>query len=163
MRETVDATPFYSDYDLDKVTLPKDVDLIWCGSLVTHLKLHQCEQLFDMLVDALAPNGVAGITWCSRGMDYAHDHVFKTIDDDSMSSIRSQVAESGAGYAPYPWWPNDSYGMTFVTLAWLQKLVYRRNDAFILSFSEKSWHGTQDTLWITKRPMAHWYHWASDD
>lgn len=157
------ATPFYSDYDLDSVTLPGNLDLIWCSSLVTHLKPAQCEQLFHMLIDALAPNGILGITWCSRAMDYTHDHVFKTINEEAMVSIRAQVNASGVGYAPYPGWPNDAYGMTFVTLAWLQNLIYKRPDAYVLSFGEKSWHTTQDTLWMIKRPLSHWYNWDRDD
>jgi len=157
------ATPFYSDYVLEKVTLPSDLDMIWCSSLVTHLKPAQCERLLDMFIDALAPNGILGITWCSRGMDYAHDHVFKTISDEAMASIRSQVSASGVGYAPYPNWPDDAYGMTFVTLGWLQKLIYKRTDAYVLSFGEKAWHATQDALWMIKRPLSHWYNWSRDD
>jgi hypothetical protein len=157
------AKPFYSSHDLGDVKLPTDLDLIWCSSLVTHLKLDRCKQLFNMFIDSLAPNGIAGVTWCGRGMDYAHDHVFKTIDDESMAAIRQQVKDRGAGYAPYPRWPNDEYGMTFVTPAWLQELVYSRGDALILSYSEKNWHGTQDTLWMIKRPLSHWYDWARDD
>lgn len=160
--ERFGALPVYSDRDLSKVTLPRNLDVIWCGSLVTHLPLAQCVQLVDMLIDALAPGGIVGITWCSRGMDYAQRHIFKTINDDAYGEIARQVEAAGFGYAPYPGWPDGAYGMTFVTMRWLGELIARRTDSYVLSFAEKDWHGAQDVLWLVKRPLSHWYHWHLD-
>ena len=158
--ERFGAIPVLSKVDLSAVELPEAIDLIWCGSLMTHLPEAACVTLFHRLIDALAPGGIAGITVCSRAMDFAQRHIFKTIPDSAYERIDAQWRTTGFGYGDYP--GTQGYGMTFMDLRWVLKLLESRQDAYLLSYSEKAWHGAQDALWMVKRPLSHWYDWAKD-
>jgi SAM-dependent methyltransferase len=149
-----------SQTDLTVVDLPQELDLIWCGSLATHLPEGSCLVLITRLIDALAPGGIAGITVCSRSMEYAQRRIFKTIPDSNYERIEAQLHATGFGYGDYP--GSKGYGMTFVDLRWIQKILNLRTDAYLLSYSEKAWHGAQDVAWIVKRPLSYWYDWAKD-
>src|SRR5579863_3695965 len=50
------AKPFYSGPDLSSVSLPRKFDLIWCGSLASHLPESQCKALFRLLLSNLEDN-----------------------------------------------------------------------------------------------------------
>jgi trans-aconitate methyltransferase len=158
--ERFNALPIISQVNLAAVDLPQSLDLIWCGSLATHLPEANCLLLFKRLIDALAPGGVAGITVCARGMDYAQKHIFKTIADAQYERIEKQWVQTGFGYGDYP--GAQGYGMTFVDLRWIQKIMDQRTDAYLLNYSEKGWHGGQDIVWIVKRSLSYWYDWAKD-
>lgn len=158
--ERFGALPVPSQVDLQAVDIPPSLDLIWCGSLATHLSEASCLTLVKRLIDALAPGGIAGITVCSRGMDFAQKHIFKTIPDASYQRIEAQWRETGFGYEDYP--GAQGYGMTFVDLRWIQKILDARTDAYLLSYAEKAWHGGQDVVWVVKRPLSYWYDWAKD-
>ncbi len=158
--ERFGAIPVLSQPDLDAVELPSDLDLVWCGSLATHLPEAACRALFRRLVDCLAPGGLAGITVCSRGMEWAHKNSFKTISDERYAAIEGRRRETGFGYADYP--GNVGYGMTFVDMRWIREVIEARDDAHLLCYQEKGWHGTQDPVWIIKRPLSHCYDWGQD-
>jgi trans-aconitate methyltransferase len=158
--ERFGALPVASAVDLERVALPQSLDLVWCGSLVTHLPEASGLVLIRRLLDALAPGGLAGITVCARGMDWAQRRIFKTIPDAQYERIEAQRRQSGFGYADYP--GQQGYGMAFVDLRWVQKILDLRADAYLLSYAEKAWHGSQDVAWIVKRSLDYWYDWAKD-
>lgn len=158
--ERFGALPVQSRADLATVDLPGDLDLVWCGSLITHLPEEASLTVCRRLVDSLAPGGVAGITVCSRGMAWAQRNLFLTIDDQRYAGIAEAVEKVGFGYADYP--GADGYGMTYVDLRWIRKVVESRTDACLLSYGEKGWHDSQDVVWIIKRPLSAWYDWGRD-
>lgn len=158
--ERFGAIPVQSQVDLTQVELPTELDLVWCGSLITHLPEEECLTVCRRLVDSLAPGGIAGITVCSRGMAWAQQNLFPTIDDDRFAGIAEAVRDQGFGYADYP--GAAAYGMTFVDLRWVRKVVESRTDACLLSYAEKGWHDSQDVVWLIKRPLSAWYHWGQD-
>jgi SAM-dependent methyltransferase len=162
--ERFGARPFYSEPDLATVMLPRQFDLIWCGSLATHLPEQQCKTLFALLLGALQPDGILCITTCGRGMRWAHENSFKTIDDAGYEKILSDLAESPFGFAPYhynygSYSESESYGMAFINLEWIEKNVLT-DGIQILQMREKAWHGAQDVWCFIKRPVSAWYDWA---
>jgi SAM-dependent methyltransferase len=158
--ERFGALPVASAVDLEAVDLPQSLDLVWCGSLVTHLPEASSLVLIRRLIDALAPGGIAGITVCARGMDRAQRRIFKTIPDAQYERIDARRRLGGFGYDDYP--GQLGYGMAFVDLRWVQKILDLRTDAYLLSYAEKAWHGSQDVAWIVKRSLDDWYDWAKD-
>jgi SAM-dependent methyltransferase len=55
------ATPLRSTASLDRMALGRH-DLIWCGSLLTHIDEQRVEQLLRSFAGALVPGGVAVVT-----------------------------------------------------------------------------------------------------
>jgi hypothetical protein len=158
------AKPFYSSPDLSAVSLPRKYDLIWCGSLATHLPEPQCKLLFDMLLASLEKDGILCITTCGRGMQYAHENIFSTIDEPAYTKICAELKERSFGFAPYGYCygsydSSERYGMAFLYPSWIEKNVL--NPAIqVLMMREKAWHGAQDIWCLINRPVSSWYDWA---
>lgn len=155
---------FYSEPDLAAVVLPRQFDLIWCGSLATHLPEQECKTLFTLLLSGLKPNGILCITTCGRGMRWAHENSFKTIDDAGYEKICRDLTDSPFGFAPYHYRYSsysepERYGMAFINLEWVQRNVLT-DGIQILHLREKGWHGAQDVWCFINRPVSAWYDWA---
>lgn len=158
------AKPFYSSPDLSTVTFPRKFDLIWCGSLASHLPEDQCKALFKLLIDALEDDGILCITTCGTGMQYAHEHIFKTIHEDGYEKIRQELKTSDFGFAPYSYRygqydKDESYGMAFLYPSWIQRNILN-SEIQVLHYREKAWHGAQDMWCLIKRPVSAWYNWS---
>lgn len=158
------AKGFYSSPNLLKVSLPRKFDLIWCGSLASHLPETQCKALFKLLLDHLEENGILCITTCGRGMQQAHENVFRTIHDDGYQKICAGLRKRSFGYAPYSYRYGqydsaDSYGMAFLYPSWMQKYILSPA-VQVLQLREKGWHGAQDVWCLIKRPLSAWYDWG---
>lgn len=59
---TFGATPVYSDDDPARIEIEGPFDLIWCGSLLTHLDHRRWTGLLDLFESLLAPEGVLVFT-----------------------------------------------------------------------------------------------------
>jgi hypothetical protein len=158
------AKPFYSSPDLSTVTLPRKFDLIWCGSLASHLPEEQCKALFALLLGSLEDNGILCISTCGRGMQWAHENVFKTIDEPAYQRICAELNQHSFGFAPYSYiYPqyasNENYGMAFLYPAWMEENVLTPAIQ-VLQLREKGWHGAQDVWSLINRPISSWYNWA---
>jgi SAM-dependent methyltransferase len=158
------ARPFYSRPDLAQVRFPRKFDLVWCGSLASHLPEEQCLALFRLLLGALEPDGILCITTCGRGMQWAHENMFRTIHDEGYEQIRQGLARRGFGFAPYgsPYGTYDTaerYGMAFLYPEWVQKHVFGP-EFQLVHLREKGWHGQQDLWCFINRPLSSWYDWS---
>ena len=61
--KTFQGTPVYSQPDLTKVDLPSDLDVIWVGSLFTHLDAERTLAWLRHLFGALRPHGILVATF----------------------------------------------------------------------------------------------------
>lgn len=149
------AKQLVSKLDLKQVEMPRKFDLIWCGSLATHIDQPRVIELLDLLTGGLSEGGMLGITTCGRPAIWTQLNMFKFIDDALFNSAVRQFEISGFGYANYP--GTSTYGMTWISPTWMYKYLENREDITLVSFAEKGWHGTQDVYFIMKRPLSHWY------
>jgi len=60
------ATPVYSHEDIWRVSLDQCFDLIWCGSLFTHLDAPQLPDFLGFFAEHLSPDGVLVFTTHGR-------------------------------------------------------------------------------------------------
>jgi SAM-dependent methyltransferase len=119
--ETFGAKPVYSSENPDDLELG-DFDLIWCGSLVTHLK--DWDSVLRLFERSLVHRGILVLT--TAGRSYGPDS-YEEYDEDVK-------AELGI----------ESYGTTVTSLA----TAIRRIEPFnfrILYATEEAWHG-QDVI-----------------
>lgn len=124
-----------------ELELPRRYDLIWCGSLLTHLDAEDGGALMALFERALAPGGVA---------------VFTTVGDFGAARIRRgettyhlpreralAVAEAyereGFGYADYD--GSERYGVTLTSREWVRA---RAGGLEELWFKPRGWDAHQD-------------------
>jgi SAM-dependent methyltransferase len=112
------AVPVRSSPDFDGVDLGEPFELIWCGSLATHLDGPSIGALLRLFSRHLAPDGVAVVTthgdraaerMRGREMDYA-------LADPELEGLLRDHADGGFSYRDYPW--VDGYGLSLCSRAW---------------------------------------------
>jgi SAM-dependent methyltransferase len=117
------AQPAYSIEDLASLRLEGRFDLIWCGSLITHLDSGRIRGLLDMFSRHLGPTGVLVVT--SHGDRAAQRmrcaEMNYLLDDRGLARVLRDYEACGFGYADYP--GSDAYGVSLTSADWLRETV----------------------------------------
>ena len=146
-REAFSARTWISGTDIDLLQAPGKYDLIWLGSVATHLS---SEKVVRMLDKALSWTSAMGLVLISFHGAYAlsrqESGEFRYIDDASWSSIKTSYHDTGFGYADYRDQPG--YGISLTKLSWIAELIESRSDVRLVALAEKAWDGHHDILAI---------------
>lgn len=138
---TFDAIPVYSQPDLPRLALPGGYDLIFCGSLVTHLPEAVTRQTLRFLLEQLAANGILLFTTHGRYSFTAQDHRPYT-DPERFARIRKGWDGRGYGFAAYA--DSEEYGVSLARPSWVIAELERYTEARILFYREMGWDDHQD-------------------
>lgn len=142
--EKFGATGWLSSDELSTVNAPRKYNLIWCGSLVTHITAKETTLLLEKFQEWLNPSGIAVVT--SHGRQFVRNLTAGTVqyfaNDESVPAILSDLAHNGYGFVPHP---GQSYGISSSTLEWLIRSV-RDLGARVITVSENAWDGHQDVI-----------------
>lgn len=130
-------------------------DLIFVGSLVTHVGVNQYGQAIRWFIDALAPDGL--LVFTTHGRRTVHLFGTTFASGEWQESMRN-YADIGFGYRPYdPAMPPDgpqSYGTSLSAPSWVTRLVEQEPGVRILTIAEGAWANNQDVVVLRKRPIA---------
>jgi SAM-dependent methyltransferase len=129
------ATAAYSHSEPEQVKLPGPFDLIWCGSLFTHLG--RWDGFLRLLASASKPDGLLVFTTAGR-------HVIELMKagdhgriEDPEGLIRD-YEETGFGYRPYP---GEGLGLARSSPAWICRLLEERfPELRLVFFGERAWN-----------------------
>ncbi len=146
--------------DLAAAEIPGALDVVWCGSLATHISADRSAQLLHRFADALAPGGVAFVTFHGRMYPRAIVDIDRNVvAQPDLDSIVRECARTGYGYRPYrtPEFERQGYGVSLTSPGWVFERLHERDDVTILFYREKGWHEHQDVVAILKRPLTSWY------
>jgi SAM-dependent methyltransferase len=147
---TFGAVPVYSEVEPAAIPLTEQFELIWCGSLLTHVDRRRYAAFVDWFVDRLAPEGLLVFTNHGRwSLDYHRTYPY--IDEDRFQAIAAEVASDGFGYRDYPHQPE--YGIWIAVPSGVVRLVERRRDATLLAYHERGWGHHQDVVVLWKKPI----------
>jgi SAM-dependent methyltransferase len=141
--------PLYSHPDLRQVHFPQDYDLIFVGSLLTHVHPARGLEMLDALVAALRPGGQLIFSTqgrsCLEHLSWYGEHFAR-----AEPSFRQQFAASGAAYVPYR--RKREYGITLHSREQLTDDIRRRflDRVSLLRFAERGWDSHQD-VWTYQR------------
>jgi SAM-dependent methyltransferase len=133
-------------------TIPeRHYDLIWLGSVFTHLPSAVTKRLLNTLTKALRPLGVMIFTTGGRlGAAHLRGHLERKTDqlyssynmnDDEIESILSDLDDNDYGYADYH--NQKGYGSALVKSGWIQKQMSKYN-VIQLNAQEMAWDTHQD-------------------
>lgn len=147
--ETFGATGWLSADDLSSVQAPRSFDLIWCGSLVTHLSAGDSRMLLRKFHDWLNTGGICVVTTHGRQtIDFMLNRAFGYFTRErATEEILAQLGVKGYGYIPHP---GQSWGVSVNTVEWLVRAVSEL-DARLVTIAENAWDNHQDVLAFQKR------------
>lgn len=150
---TFGAIPIYSQEDLSEIPLERDAyDLIWVGSLFTHIDVSGWKKLLSKLAFSLRDSGLLVFTTHGR-YSYRQLMGIEDFNDYSLpywriTRIVYGYEKSGFGYADYEGAQN--YGISLSEPQWVLSMIDKENSLRCVYFSECSWHGVQDTYACVK-------------
>jgi predicted O-methyltransferase YrrM/SAM-dependent methyltransferase len=111
-----------SSADLASLDLPGPFDLIWCGSLVTHLDEEKTAALLALFARSLAPDAVAVVTThgalVAERLREGGAEAYQ-LGADAARSVVAAYDATGFGYADYAWSPG--YGISISSPDWVAK------------------------------------------
>jgi trans-aconitate methyltransferase len=173
--ERLHAVPVISKEDPRDITLEGEFDLIWCGSLMTHLEAHRWIAFIDLFRQHLSPDGVmvltvngpnaADLLRLASLRDPAAKIAMSLPSDVGMARINTArsyfplparskdamlrgYAESGFGYARYD--GDLDYGLSVSSPTWVCGLIERFRDLRLVQYIEHGWD-EQDLVACARR------------
>lgn len=142
------CTAWRSSDDLDAVSAPRSYDLIWSGSLLTHLSERASILFMRKFAQWLTPGGVAVFTTHGRkAAENMRSGIAKYIPPEQNAGVLSAYDQTGYGYVPYA--PGRDIGFSMNSLGWLVRQTEALGLRLLLA-AEHSWDNHQDVIAIQK-------------
>lgn len=143
---TFDAHPVQSAANFNDLDLPKGMDLIWVGSVFTHLDLARMEVLFDKLYGALGRGGLLVATF--HGQFFYEATKKDPKKSVTYADLLRDFEEKGYGYKSYPQKTSqvgmDDWGVSAMQFDQVFKLGQRHDNSQMAVFSERGWANFHD-------------------
>jgi SAM-dependent methyltransferase len=149
--ETFGAFPAYSSEDPTELRLAGDYDLIWCGSLLTHLGSQGWRRFLPWFERHLAENGILVFTTCGRSIADELRTGRREFPVRNLEALVAAYDADGFGYEPYPDHEWD-YGISLSSPAWVCSELERHPSLKLISYTEQGWDGFQDAVSCVRRP-----------
>ena len=156
--QAFEAVPVYSVENPDAIQLSGCYDLIWCGSLLTHLAAERWEGFLRLFEKILAPGGVAVFTmhgrktegWLRRGktdVGLSIEQMYG-LTQPQVAELLQGLTRSGFAYVDYA--GQQGYGISFSSLPFVIGLVQRVTHLRVAACLEHGWDEHQDVIACTK-------------
>jgi hypothetical protein len=150
----------YSRQNLCELVFPNKYDLIWVGSLLTHLDVETAIAFLHVLMDPLLPSGLIVFTTHGEGCLYTPGIAF-FYSGMPIANSREELAEledklmlqfslDRFCYAPYA--RGGSYGNTIHHRSFIEELMGKQfsRQLRLVRFREQGWDGLQD-VWTYQK------------
>lgn len=144
--ESFQGKAIYSKPDLTKVSLPDSLDLVWVGSLFTHIDRDRTAAWLAHIAKFLSKNGVIVATF--RGLSQKPSSSFGGTANEA--ELLSSFEATGFGYATYEEFKGQNYGTTLVRPSAVMEIAENIPDVRVTSYTEKGWANRQDVLVLSK-------------
>jgi SAM-dependent methyltransferase len=152
--EAFEAKPVYSSEDPAAIELDEAFDLIWCGSLLTHLDAVRWDGFLDFFDSHLARRGLLVFTTHGRNVASAlragRDFGLRA---ESVEGMLASYEREGFGYGDYPAalrdemnWESRGYGLSVATPAWVCARIAERPGLRLVSYLERGFNHSQDAI-----------------
>lgn len=147
--DTFNVKGVYSKKNLNDLVLMNQFDLIWCGSLITHLNSLLAVELFNFFNRHLSPGGL--LIFSSHGkfvLDKIKDGCNYGLEGKTVPELIRSYEETGYGYADYP--GQSNYGISVSAANWFRNQFEIFRDWKEIYFNERGWDNHHDIFCIRK-------------
>lgn len=145
------AKPMYSQKEFEKIIFKEKYDLIWCGSLFTHLKRTNWISLLNMFSRILKNQGLLVFTVHGRNIvqNFIKEHRTYGLDEKQIQELLIQYKTEGFGYVDYT--DSEDYGMSLSSPSSVFTILEKKIDLEIVMYLEKGLNQNQDVIACFKR------------
>jgi SAM-dependent methyltransferase len=148
--ETFGARPILSRPDLSEVDFGAQYDLIWVGSLFTHVSQKFAQRWLAHLARYLAPDGIVVATLHGRWSEHVHAK-YPYIAAGRWKTILDGYRRDGYGYCDYakeevPGFLGGAYGVSLVSPRVSIGMIEQIPGVRIYSYGERAWADHQDVV-----------------
>jgi SAM-dependent methyltransferase len=145
------VTPVVSKIPFKNIELNRRFDLIWCGSLITHIDEQSTIDLLNFFFNHLSEKGLCVFTthgtltmeWFEKGMKTPYG-----LSKDKEQKIVDEYYSRGYGYSDY--FNARGYGISAVTRKHLNEIARNAGDWHETMFLEHGWDNHQDVYAFSK-------------
>jgi SAM-dependent methyltransferase len=146
---TLGARPVYGTAS-EPPKLDREFDLIWCGSLLTHLDAPRWPEFLKLFDAALSRDGVFVFTTHGTRVIERIGTEGETygLDRTGLESVVEGFNTTGFGYHDYP--NSQSYGISVASTAWVCQQLSQFRRLRLLTYTEAGWDHHQDVVACTR-------------
>ena len=143
---TFGATPVVSRPDIREVQFPGKYDLIWCGSLLTHIRAEQVAEFLAAFESLLVPGGIVVFTTHGRWIaDRLRRGTLNVgLPEAEIPCLLEDYDATGFGYRDYP--KSPGYGVSLSSPSWICAQLEKRPLLRQVMFQERGWFYHQDAI-----------------
>jgi hypothetical protein len=147
---TFGAVPVYSAPKPADIALPRRFDLVWCGSLLTHLSADRWPGFLELFRDHTNPRGITVFTthgsttadWMSCGQ-YLY-----ALQPNQAEQVLADYREHGFGYSDYG--AGSDYGVSVSAAGWVHAAIARVAGWRLVAHFPRAWDDHHD-VWACVR------------
>jgi SAM-dependent methyltransferase len=146
------SEPVASSREISKLRLPTDLDLIWAGSVATHLPEAETLSLISAFTSHLRPGGIAVFTTHGRcaASAFASGKWSYRLSEQAFRGAYTDFVNDRYGYVDYE--DHTGYGFSLIPGSWLARQISRYADVCQIAFMERGWDNHQDVVAIRRVP-----------
>jgi len=149
--EVFGGTPIYSQPELTAVDIGSDYDVIWVGSLFTHVDRERTERWLRYLCSRLSERGVVVATFHGpAALDIQDRYKLWGLTEEQRERIGVSFEASGYGYEPYLFIESGDYGISVSKPEEIIKIA-ATIPGRVLLYSERLWADNHDVLAMCRR------------
>lgn len=140
-----------SKHNFDELDFNETYDLIWCGSLVTHLDKDRISSLLRFFYRHLNPQGLCVFT--SHGLRVedllARGEINYSLTPDLVEKVLAEYRATGAGFSEYNE-SRDGYGISLTSDKIIRDLANKAGQWNCTYFAPAGWDNHQDVYGFLK-------------
>ena len=149
-RDQFGVNTFLSAEDPRAITVKHTFDLIWVGSVFSHITAANWAHLLRFLDGRLNPTGT--LIFTMQGPTAANRLRNGVVDwglgPERTAELLEQQEGSDFAYVDYPGWTD--YGLAVTTIDWARRCVETATTLELTDYNEQGWDGHQDVVTCRK-------------
>jgi hypothetical protein len=143
------ARTWISGIDIDALQSPARYDLIWMGSVITHLSAGKAKRLLEKVIPWTNVGGLIVMSFHgSYALQRQDSGEFRYIHDEAWESIKAACAETGYGYADYE--GQSGYGISVTKPSWIASTIESLSGIRLVTLAETAWDGHHDVFAVQR-------------
>lgn len=143
------ARAVFSDGHFPTLELGARFDLIWIGSLLTHLSELMARQMLDCMVRHMAPGAVLVVSSHGEFVEQRLRSWDYGLGRGRARTVVEDYERLGYGYRDYP--GGQGYGISLISRDWLARAL-DGSPLRLVSYADRGWDDHQDVMVLRLAP-----------